>query len=232
LSEEAANLSSDSNGLSASNPESPSPLAKFEKFEEKKRQQTEKRSKTLKNIFKKASFRDNVASSVSSGGSNKKFAIPSFTSSAALGFASKSGGFNYDTLTLSGDSDEPDQKQLNELMSDVKKQVNKFATKISKTVQQNSAPIEELGEQVQDFYGQTSHRFEHEQLYTAMGLSPDQLEQLGDYTERQLLTKLHHLFFARIQAEDEENDLKMQKRIKSLNWITVSAHFSFVRTQN
>lgn len=198
-------------------------MAQFDKFEEKKRQQTEKRSKTLKNIFKKASFRENLTNSVSLGSGNKsKFAIPSFTTSAALGFGNKSKGFNYDALTLPAHSDEFDSKQLNDLIADIKKQVQKFAAKISKAAQSSSVSIEELSEQVQDFYNQMSHRFESDQLYTSAGLSSDQLEQMGDYTERQLLIKLHHVFFARIQAEDEENDLKMQKRIKSLNWITVS----------
>ena len=196
-------------------------MSKFEKFEEKKRQQIEKRSKTLKSIFKKASFRDNVTTSVAAAAvGGKKFAIPSFATPSALGFSSKLNGFNYDTLTLSGGADELDQKQLNELISDVKKQVQKFVSKVHKWNQNGS--IEELSEQVQDFYNSMGFRFEQESLYTGLSLTCEQVDQLIDYTEKQLLSRLHNLFFTRIQTEDEENDLKMQKRIKSLNWITVS----------
>lgn len=199
---------------------SPTPTAtnssgsSFEKFEEKKRQQVEKRSKTLRSIFKLSSKnstslpgREKSPNGTSSFINNS---LPMAVSSRLTPLKSQN-FLSLDTLSLAGDD------VLNRMMSDapiddIHKQVSKIVTKLHCL-----GTIEEMSEIVYEFYQSMMERFESHAIYK--DTDSETIDQLVDYTERHLLTLMYNFVFTRILTEDEEKDLSLQKRIKSLNWI-------------
>ncbi|RWS09378.1 rab5 GDP/GTP exchange factor-like protein [Dinothrombium tinctorium] len=197
------------NCVSISTPPSPSPFPRFEKFEEKKRQQVEKRSKTLKSIFKRAStFREKSSSN--------SLVSASLPISASHALTSLKDQLSFDSLSLAGE--EMVSKVMREAeIRDIRRQVHKCVDKINK-MNQSLATIEEMSELTHEFYQSMADRFENHALY--QGNSNEQIEQFIDITEKHLLSQLSHLF-TRILTEEEEKDLDIQKRIKSLNWIMV-----------
>lgn len=54
----------------------------------------------------------------------------------------------------------------------------------------------------------------------ALGSNSETIEQLMDYTEKYIMTKLYKDIFMPLSSEDEEKDLAIQNRIRSLNWIS------------
>lgn len=181
---------------------SPNPFSKFERFEEKRKQQLEKQTKTLKNIFKKASFKEtsnNLANwslgSMKLGGKQ---------------FAQQFNQFNYDTLSLSG-SDE--QNAIN----DFKKQTQSSISKLKKSL--SSSTVDRLSDQINDFYRMMLRRLEEQPIYRNLNLTQENNDEWIDFAERYLIEALHGELFSKVQNENEENDLKLQKRIKSLSWV-------------
>ncbi|XP_053209043.1 rab5 GDP/GTP exchange factor-like [Panonychus citri] len=213
-------------------PTSTSPSS-FTKFEEKKKQQVEKRSKTLRSIFK-------LSSRGSSGlreGSNSKTTptTGSINSSLPASAASRltalkqQNFFSLDSLSLAGDdvlnrltSSSVGSSVLNTLtlnssstdgpLEDIHKQVAKVVDKLN-----TLSTIEEMSEIVYEFYTSMAERFSSNPIYEEV--VQESIDQLVDYTETRLLSSIHNSIFTQILTEDEEKDLIMQKRIKSLNWI-------------
>lgn len=95
----------------------------------------------------------------------------------------------------------------------------KFAKEFLATEKQPDKTINDLSDLVHDFYQLMNDRFENHFLYK--GATPDQLELLNDNMERTLNEFIYQVISARIINEDEEHNMAIQKRIKSLNWITV-----------
>jgi len=52
------------------------------------------------------------------------------------------------------------------------------------------------------------------------GLSSETVDRLMDYVEKYLMIRLYRLGFCSYLTDDEERDLAMQTRIRSLHWIT------------
>ena len=52
------------------------------------------------------------------------------------------------------------------------------------------------------------------------GLSNETVDRLMDYVEKYLMVRLYRLTFCSYLTDDEERDLVMQNRIRSLHWIT------------
>ena len=48
------------------------------------------------------------------------------------------------------------------------------------------------------------------------------MDKVMDYSERYILTRLYMSLFCSPSTTDEEQDLKTQKRIRSLHWVTTS----------
>ena len=196
---------------SHSNSSSPnSSFTKFEKFEEKKRQQVDKRSKTLRSIFKRAStFRDKTTNSSSS---SLNSTLPNILSNRVTSPKQSSHNFfSFESLNLSHE-DDLSKLSYEAPLLDINRQVQKCIEKMSKF-----STIEDLSEVVYDFYQAMFERFETHSIFKDSNL--EHIEQLMDYTESHLLTLMHNSIFTRILTEDEDKDLKLQKRIKSLNWI-------------
>lgn len=54
------------------------------------------------------------------------------------------------------------------------------------------------------------------------GFSPDVIDKIMDFTERYILTRLYPTIFCHHTTNDEERDLAIQNRIRSLHWITAA----------
>ncbi|KAI1289290.1 Rab5 GDP/GTP exchange factor [Halotydeus destructor] len=205
---------------SVSGTPSPPFTKSFEKFEEKKRQQVNQRSKTLKSIFKRASTFSDKATSATG--------LASATLPVSWKENSKKASF--DNLSLQP-TEEYENASGSELkfnsdlaLQDIRRQTKKMVEKLNKMNvigyfprPRDCATIEEMSESVHDFYQYMTDRFERHATY--QGSSDEQLEQLIDITESVLMESMYHSLSSRIQTEDEDQDLALQKRIKSLNWI-------------
>jgi len=102
---------------------------------------------------------------------------------------------------------------------DCLRNTNKFARDLLATEKLPNKTISDLSDMVHDFYQTMNTRFETQFVYK--GATPDQLELLNDNMERILNEHIYQVISARIINEDEEHNMAIQKRIRSLNWITV-----------
>lgn len=91
-----------------------------------------------------------------------------------------------------------------------------MVTKIEKMLSEECS-IDKISHSVHDFYLLMSQRFQENPIYA--NSSNENLDRLIDLTERQLMEAIHMAIFSKIQAEEEERDLAMQSKIKSLNWL-------------
>ncbi|XP_076453428.1 rab5 GDP/GTP exchange factor-like isoform X2 [Babylonia areolata] len=98
---------------------------------------------------------------------------------------------------------------------EVSKMVRGFIERVQHSI---DMPIDELSEMVQDFYQNLSDRMATQAVFK--GLSQDVQDKILDYTERYVLTRLYRSLFCPITTGDEEKDLAIQTRIRSLHWVT------------
>lgn len=169
----------------------------FTKFEEKKRQQVDKRSNTIKSIMK----RTNSARESSFSSPFKEMRQPKPFEHL------KEGSEHYEFL-----------KSLAEpVKSDLNKHIVNIAEKVKK-ICERPVPIDDTSELVLEFYQRMSERFEMHQLYK--DTHHELQEKLTDFTEYYLMTKLYKLVIGQISSEQEEKDLAIQNRIRSLNWVS------------
>jgi hypothetical protein len=118
----------------------------FTKFEEKKRQQSDKKSKTLKSIFKRAATFRETKSNSSSASSTPTSTTGSSATQALQSWTDRQ-LFSFDTLSL---GEEVVAKFLREAaIHDIKRQINKVVDKMTKV--QHKATIEEMSETIHDF---------------------------------------------------------------------------------
>ncbi|KAF7658596.1 hypothetical protein LDENG_00010400 [Lucifuga dentata] len=75
---------------------------------------------------------------------------------------------------------------------------------------------DELSECVQDFYQNLSER-----LQTQSKGSLDHVESVMDEVEKYMMTRLYKEVFCPETTDDEKKDLAIQKRIRSLHWVTI-----------
>ncbi|GFU76806.1 hypothetical protein TNCV_4519631 [Trichonephila clavipes] len=158
----------------------------FSKFEEKKKQQSEKRTKTIKSIIK----RGHTTKESSSQSPSKDLFLIS------------------EDLLQNKDIKEPVAK-------DVTKQIQKTLEIMSKYYDK---PIDEQSDVVQDFYNFMFNRCKTHPAYQDM--SSEQVDQLMDKIEEILMGNLQKHVSHQISSEYEEKDLALQKRIRSLLFIT------------
>lgn len=99
---------------------------------------------------------------------------------------------------------------------DCQRLTNKFAKDLLKQLDKS---INDLSEIVHEFYQTMNDKFENQFIYK--GATPEEIEALNDYMERTLNEHIYQVISERIINEDEEHNMAIQKRIRSLNWITV-----------
>lgn len=168
---------------------------KFDRFEEKRRQQLDKRTKAVKSIFRK---------SQSNKDPNK---AEQWKATRQLSFESQSVGqeFNEFLKTLNKD-----------VQMRVSKQINTFVEKMLRCVEFQS--VDESGEQVHDFYNSMNEMITMQSPYQE--LTQDQIDRINELTERYVTTRLYKAFISAVNAVSEEKDLAIQNRIRSLAWVS------------
>ncbi|KAJ8917837.1 hypothetical protein NQ315_010749 [Exocentrus adspersus] len=171
----------------------------FSKFEEKKRQQTDKKTKYLKSlpVFRKSS-------SAKDSGRPEKY---------------------YDMRQANPDAN----KLMTEFISsfgkwgetvrkDFSKCVQSFTTKILSEL--DAKPIEDLAELAQNCYNLYNDRLKNNAVYQAV--TSEVRDELLDFFEKYSMVGLYSFLFCPPSTNDEEKDLTIQDRIRKLSW--VNAH--------
>ncbi|XP_050728313.1 rab5 GDP/GTP exchange factor-like [Eriocheir sinensis] len=168
---------------------------KFDRFEEKRRQQLDKKTKVVKSIFRKSQGKEGLKAGETSRPMRQ------------LSMESQGAGqqFNDFLKTLSKD-----------IQSGVSKLINSFLEKMLKVVEFQS--VDESSEQIQDFYTTMNDMITQQPAY--QGLNQEQIDQINELTERYITTRLYKPLIITVNAVSEEKDLAIQNRIRSLAWVS------------
>ncbi|XP_040899043.1 rab5 GDP/GTP exchange factor-like [Toxotes jaculatrix] len=73
-------------------------------------------------------------------------------------------------------------------------------------------PVQKQSDLVQDFYQSFAEHFS--------SFSEAQVTQIMEHIEKLIMTRLHKWVFCHDSCDDEQKDLALQRRIRSLNWVT------------
>ncbi|KAM4745623.1 rab5 GDP/GTP exchange factor-like isoform 1-T2 [Anableps anableps] len=73
-------------------------------------------------------------------------------------------------------------------------------------------PIQKQSDLVQDFYQSFAEYFR--------SFPETQVTQIMEHVEKLIMTRLHKWVFCHDSCDDEQKDLALQRRIRSLNWVT------------
>ncbi|KAJ8960063.1 hypothetical protein NQ318_009505 [Aromia moschata] len=171
----------------------------FSKFEEKKRQQTDKKNKYLKSlpVFRKSS------SAKDSGRPEKYIDMRQANPDADKLMA--------EFISSYGEWGEHVRK-------DFFKCVQAFTTKMLSEL--DAKPIEDLAEIAQNYYNLYNKRVNTNDVY--QGVTSEVKDELLDFFERYSMVSLYSFLFCPPSTNDEEKDLTIQDRIRKLSW--VNAH--------
>lgn len=110
-------------------------------------------------------------------------------------------------------------KQSSLAWMDCLRHTNKFAKEFLAEERLPDTTINHLSDMVHEFYQAMNNRYDTQFIYK--GISPEQLDMLNDNMEKILNEHIYQVISTRIINEDEEHNIAIQKRIRSLNWITV-----------
>ncbi|XP_023266430.1 rab5 GDP/GTP exchange factor-like [Seriola lalandi dorsalis] len=73
-------------------------------------------------------------------------------------------------------------------------------------------PVQKQSDLVQDFYQSFAEHFS--------SFTEAQATQIMEHVEKLIMTRLHKWVFCHDSCDDEQKDLALQRRIRSLNWVT------------
>ncbi|CAG5136279.1 unnamed protein product [Candidula unifasciata] len=166
----------------------------FSRFEEKKTQQVNKRSNTFKSFLRKTPNKENQPV--------VKEVRPISAESQKIG-----GEF----------ADFLKSMKRKQAALEISKLVRGFIERVQHNQDWN---IDDLSEIVQDFYGSLSDKLSTQPVFK--GFSQDTIDTVMDYTERYVLIRLYPSIFCSPSTTDEERDLAIQNRIRSLHWVTTT----------
>nr|XP_046243478.1 rab5 GDP/GTP exchange factor-like [Scatophagus argus] len=76
----------------------------------------------------------------------------------------------------------------------------------------HALPVQKQSDLVQDFYQSFAEYFS--------SFSEVQVTQIMEHVEKLVMTRLHKWVFCHDSCDDEQKDLALQRRIRSLNWVT------------
>ncbi|XP_044754074.1 rab5 GDP/GTP exchange factor isoform X2 [Coccinella septempunctata] len=167
----------------------------FTKFEEKKRQQSDKKTKFLP-LFRKPNTKDAEKQRSSEVKHNNPDAEKLMTEFMVT--------FNEYGASLRNDFFKLTQLFIKKTKADV--DVNK--------------PIDDISDVVQKFYSSFNDHLNTSKVYK--DLQPEIKEQLLNFFEKYVMTLLYSALFCPQTTNDEEKDLAIQERIRQLSW--VNAH--------
>lgn len=169
----------------------------FTKFEEKKRQQTDKKNKYFKNlapVFRKSSGKDSHR-----GDRHHDFhhANPEIQKLTAE-FISKYGIYG------------------EYVPKDFTKCVTATCTKVLTLI--DNKPVEEIAELIQKYYNVFLNRLNTHGMYEE--INSEVKDQMLDMFEKFVMIELYSALFCPTFTHDEEEDLRIQERIRKLSWVT------------
>uniref|UniRef100_A0A0B7ACE7 Rab5 GDP/GTP exchange factor n=1 Tax=Arion vulgaris TaxID=1028688 RepID=A0A0B7ACE7_9EUPU len=167
--------------------------ASFSRFEEKKTQQVNKRSNTFKSFLRKTP-------------TNKENLPVVKEPRPASAESQKIGGEFADFLK---------SMKRKPAALEISKLVRGF---IERVQHNNEMNIDDLSEMVQDFYGHLSDKLNAQPVFK--GFTQETIDTVMDYTERYILIRLYPSIFCSPSTTDEDRDLAVQNRIRSLHWVT------------
>ncbi|KAL5016549.1 hypothetical protein ScPMuIL_006138 [Solemya velum] len=179
----------------------------FSKFAEKKTQQTNKRSHTVKSIFRKTPSKDLP---------QEHAPVP----------RKETRRVNLETQQVGGEFAEYLKKIPKTSAVDISKNVRHIVEKVQQNVDR---PIEELSEMVQDFYQHMSDRLNSHSLYKGLDA---EVETVLGFMERYITVRLYGLLFCPPPTDDEQKDLDIQTQIRSLHWVTAQQLDSLINDKD
>ncbi|XP_055328277.1 rab5 GDP/GTP exchange factor-like [Paramacrobiotus metropolitanus] len=173
-------------------------ITTFDKFVNKKKQQSERKSHALKSVF------------VPSTSAAKDFeaARPKTQRQISSDVHEVVKAFNDFLQTLP-----------KPMAADIARRVQVVANKVLE-YSQVDYPIEELSKIVNNFYEEFTERLNRHELYAE--LSEETISKLLDYSESYIIIRSYKHLFCPPTTDDEEKDLAMQSRVRKLNWVTAS----------
>ncbi|ODM90317.1 Rab5 GDP/GTP exchange factor [Orchesella cincta] len=200
-----------------------SPLTgNFSKFEEKKKQQTDRKTKSFRSVFRKSP-------TPSSPQPGKK--SPEKGSKEAHHRHGSDGGSSPQMSPRKVANTDKDQirDEINtflaqitnkRIVSDVVSKVKQCEEVILELLRQGSGSIDEASDIVQDFYKNFQAKTEIVKCYQE--ISTEDKELLMNLIEKYLTISLYKELFSPMSTatEDETKDLELQTRIRQLNWMT------------
>lgn len=167
-----------------------SPLSGFSKFEEKKRQQADKKTTLMKlKVFGKSSPKDTARPDQLQDLFNSTPEIDKLKQEF------------YELFTSLGPS----------VDRDVRKFIQSFVAKMLKNADIRS--VDELSELAQNFFQVFSKRVDASSIYAQSEITQDMKENLLDYVEKYVMTCLYRILFCPPSTNDEEKDLAIQARL-------------------
>ncbi|KAF5307686.1 hypothetical protein FQR65_LT06741 [Abscondita terminalis] len=169
----------------------------FSKFEEKKRQQTDKKNKYLKNItpvFRKSSVKDAHRSDRHHDFPHANPEIDKLTAE----FISKYGVWG------------------EYVPKDFIKCFTTTCNKVTNLLY--NTPIEEIAEFIQKYYSVFFNRLNTHSIYKE--INPEIKDQMLDVFEKFVMVEMYSTLFCPTFTHDEEEDLRIQERIRKLSWVT------------
>jgi len=173
----------------------------FSKFEDKKRkhvQTLERKTSNMKQMFKKG--KDEIVKARSPTRSDRPV-LPPEAKTISKEFA--------DYLS-------PRVKKAG--IADLSRNIQSFIEKVHKRVE--LLPIDDVSVMVKNFYEALARRLEVHENFS--GLSEEERSHICDLTERYIMVCCYKPLFCPFSSEDEDKDLEIQARIRSLNWVTAA----------
>lgn len=110
-------------------------------------------------------------------------------------------------------------RPFSHMLNQVTAHTVKFSKELLQLERESEKSINELSDMVHDFFQSMSDRINSHFIFK--GVTTEQIEQLNDHIEHVLNEQIYQAISARIINEDEDHNMAIQKRIRSLNWITV-----------
>eukprot|EP00093_Oithona_nana_P004329 04329.XXX_129366_132088_1 [CDS] Oithona nana genome sequencing. len=103
-------------------------------------------------------------------------------------------------------------------ISDVSKNVKSMVDKIQRAELVSAEHVDELSERVQDLYSGFQKRLETQPIYKK--LTDEDIQKILDLTEKYITICCYKQLFCPSITSDEDKDLELQNRIRSLNWMS------------
>ncbi|XP_072163663.1 rab5 GDP/GTP exchange factor-like [Diadema setosum] len=179
----------------ATSPAAQNETLTFDKFEEKRKQRQQTKSRTMMTLFSKSGKTSSREGASPHPRLEKQI---STESQRAMG----------DFMEFLKVLNRPAAQDLN-------KQCRAFVERLQRDT---GLSVEEQAELVQDFYHSMADRMSTHNSFK--GTTPEQCTNMMDHLEKVVMTRLYRHLFCPPLTDDEQKDLAIQNRIRRLRWVT------------